>query len=175
MEKENPNLLNKLLVHELRQLHSTESQLMEALPHIAGVASAYETKNLLAAHIAKIASHKNRLQQIGSALHMNVEGEHCKIVDAQIGEIKELIPDNTTNFQTDIALVLAVLRLQKYEIARYKTALYLAMHLKYTNVALNLHISLNEEKKADALLTKFIIDNIDKNTDLKKEEQFINT
>jgi len=171
MKKENIEILKKLLVHELSYLYSTESQMMEVIPRITKAAIESEMKSLMEEYLYKTAHHKYRLEKIGSTLQVDINGANCKATRSLIEEIEEIVIKNANNFHTDIALVQAALRLQKYEIARYKCALYLAMQLDYTNTALELHITLNEEKKMDALLTKLALEHIDKSKEA--EEQLI--
>lgn len=171
MKKENIEILRKMLVHELSYLYSAESQMMEVIPSITGAAIEGEMKNLMEEYLYKTTHHKYRLEKIGSTLQIDINGGNCKTIRSLIDEIDEIVIKNASNFHTDIALVQAALRLQKYEIARYKCALYLAMQLDYTDTALELHITLNEEKKMDTLLTKLALEHIDKNKE--KEEQVI--
>jgi ferritin-like metal-binding protein YciE len=171
MKKEDKEVLEKLLVHELGYLYSAESQVIEVVPGIINAAIEGEMKSLMEEHLYKTTHHKFRLEKIGSALQVDIKGTYCRATRSLIDEMNEIMMQHADSFYSDIVLLQAVLRLQKYEIARYKCALYLAMQLEYTDTALELHIVLNEEKKMDALLTKLALDHIDKNKE--KEEQLV--
>lgn len=157
---ENEKLLNTLLIHELRLLFNIEFQIMEVTPIIGGVAKEQEIKSLIENNFGKAANHRARLEQIAKILDFDIQGAQCNTIRTLIHEMEEMVITNAEAHQTDMALIQAVLRLQKYKISRYKCALYLAMQSDCTSTALDLHIILNEEKKTDALLTKSAIESI---------------
>jgi ferritin-like metal-binding protein YciE len=145
--------LNDLFEHEVADLHSAETQLVEALPKMAGAASNQELRTAFEHHLDETRDHVRRLEeirgQIGSALT-----EECDGMKGLIAEGEETISAGGDPTVKDAALISAAQRVEHYEIAAYGTARTLADELDLADARELLDQTLDEESNADKLLTK---------------------
>jgi len=148
------NSLHDLLVEQLQDLHSAETQLVEALPKLAGAASHEELRDAFEQHLAETREHVSRLEEIFSQLGKTPGGETCKGMEGLIAEGEEVLQMQGDPTVIDAALIAAAQRVEHYEIAGYGTVKTLAGHLDLGDAEDLLGTTLDEESKADSLLTK---------------------
>jgi ferritin-like metal-binding protein YciE len=146
--------LNNLLLHELRDLYSAETQLVEALPKMAQAASHEDLKTAFNDHLAETRDQIDRLDHIFSHMGEQAEGEHCNAMEGLIKEGEEIIQESGEAHVKDAALIAAAQRVEHYEMAGYGAAHTYAKELGHRNVASLLNDTLSEEKAADKKLNK---------------------
>jgi ferritin-like metal-binding protein YciE len=148
--------LRELLVDQLKDLYSAESQLVKALPKVAKGASSTSLKQALEHHLEETRGHVDRLEQIGKILNVKVSGKKCKGMEGLLEEGKEVLSARGCEATIDAGIVAAAQRVEHYEMAAYGTARALVEQLGYTDVASLLLLTLNEEKAADQKLTEVV-------------------
>jgi ferritin-like metal-binding protein YciE len=145
--------LRDLFEHEIADLHSAETQLLEALPKMAQAASNAELRQAFEHHLQETRDHVRRLDdirgQIGSSL-----SEQCDGMRGLVAEGQEIISEDGMGAVKDAALIGAAQRVEHYEIAGYGTARTLAGELDLSDAKDLLDQTLDEESNADKLLTK---------------------
>ena len=146
--------LNDLFVEQLQDLYSAETQLVEALPKMASAASHEELRDAFEQHLAETREHVSRLEQIFSTIGEAPGKETCKGMQGLIREGDEVLRMNGDPLVIDAALIAAAQRVEHYEIAGYGTVKTLAGHLDLDEAKGLLDDTLDEEGKADKLLTK---------------------
>jgi ferritin-like metal-binding protein YciE len=148
------NTLEDLLLHELKDLHSAETQLVKALPKMAKAASHQELKDAFEEHLEQTEGHVERLTEIGEILGKKLTGQTCKAMKGLVQEGADLISEGAEPAVRDAGLIGAAQRVEHYEIAGYGTARCLADQLGHADVAELLGQTLEEEKDADEKLTE---------------------
>jgi ferritin-like metal-binding protein YciE len=148
------NPLEELLVDELKDLYSAESQLVKALPRMAKAAHSPELKRAFERHLEETRRQVERLDQIGQTLDTKMTGKKCKGMEGLIEEGKEVIEEDFDDNTRDAGLIGAAQRVEHYEIAGYGTARTHAELLGYPKVAKLLQQTLDEEAAADKKLTQ---------------------
>ena len=146
--------LHNLLVHELLDLHSAESQLVEALPKMAEAASSSELKQAFSHHLEQTRQHVTRLEDILDQLGEKTNGVTCDGMKGLIKEGEKVIKEEGDAAVKDAALIAAAQRVQHYEIAAYGAARTYAEQLNYEGAKDLLQATLNEEGDADRKLTR---------------------
>ena len=145
--------VNDLLIAELRDLHSAEEQLVEALPKMAEAASSMELKNAFSQHLEETRNHVTRLEEIFKGLGEKATGETCQAMKGLVKEGEEFIKAEGQPDVRDAGLIGAAQRVEHYEMAGYGTARTLAKRLGFQNIAATLDKTLEEERAADEKLT----------------------
>jgi ferritin-like metal-binding protein YciE len=146
--------LEDVFVEQIADLYSAEQQLVEALPKMAGAAHSEELRKALQEHLEETKGHVQRLQQVMNDVPQTVPQETCEAMQGLIREGEEIIGANGDGAAVDAALIAAAQRVEHYEIAAYGTARTLADQLGYDRAEDLLDDTLDEESKADKLLTK---------------------
>lgn len=146
--------LHDLLISELKDLYSAETQLVKALPKIAKKATAPELKEALTDHLEETRGHVQRLEQIFDELEEKPRGKKCQAMEGLVEEGKEILEADADDMVRDAALIGACQRVEHYEIASYGCARTFAQLLGYDNAARLLEETLNEEKAADTKLNE---------------------
>jgi ferritin-like metal-binding protein YciE len=146
--------LDTLLVHELRDLYSAETQLTEALPNMSRAASHDDLKATFDEHLEETRGQVERLRQIFDQLGESPEGERCEAMEGLVQEGEEVIEMNGEAHIKDAALIAAAQRVEHYEIAGYGTAQTYADELGLSEPKRLLDETLSEEKSADKKLGK---------------------
>ena len=146
--------LDDVLVEQLADLHSAETQLVQALPRVASSVSAPELRSAFEHHLEETRGHVRRLEEAFSELGTSVPKEHCKGMEGLIEEGEAVIGAQGDPAAKDAALIAAAQRVEHYEIAGYGTARTLADQLGHDGIKRLLNETLNEESAADAKLTK---------------------
>jgi ferritin-like metal-binding protein YciE len=146
--------LNDVLTHELKDLHSAETQLLDALPKMAQAASNEELRQAFEHHLDETRDHVSRLEEIFGQIGTSPGGETCKGMEGLIKEGEETISTPGDPTAKDAALIAAAQRVEHYEIAAYGTARTLADDVGIDDATELLDQTLNEESNADKLLTK---------------------
>lgn len=146
--------LEELLHHELKDLHSAETQLVKALPKMAKAATNEKLKAGFEEHLEQTKGHLERLERIGEELGLKLTGKKCKAMEGLIKEGKELIDEEADDRVRDAGLIGAAQRVEHYEIASYGTARCIASTLGQDKVAKLLNETLDEEKATDEKLTE---------------------
>lgn len=147
------NTLEDVLHEQVKDLLSAESQLVSALPNMAGAASSSELKQAIDEHLEETRGHLERLQDVAGQL--GIQGETtCKAMQGLIAEGDEIVGKPGDPVAKDAALIAAAQRVEHYEIAAYGTARTLADELGYDDAKRLLDETLDEESAADKLLTK---------------------
>lgn len=146
--------LDGLLLHELRDLHSAERQLTNALPKMADAASHEDLKNAFREHLDETREHVERLEEIFRDMGKNPEGKHCEAMEGLIREGEEIIAEGGDSALKDAALIAAAQRAEHYEIAGYGAAATYAKELDLDDAEDLLGETLSEEKAADKKLNK---------------------
>ena len=152
--------LDTLLVLQLRDLYSAETQLIEALPKMAEAAHAPELKQAFHSHLGETRRQKDRLEQAFRAMGQKPETETCEAMQGLVSEGQEIIDMDGDPDVKDAALIAAAQRVEHYEIAGYGCARAFARRKGRTQVAALLQETLDEEKKADELLTAIAEDSV---------------
>ena len=144
----------ELLVEELKDLYSAESQLLKALPRMAKAANSEELKSAFEAHLKETKVHAERLDAIMEELGESPRGKKCKAMEGLVEEGKEMMEEDGEPAVLDLGLIGAAQKVEHYEIAGYGCARTLAELVGETKIAKTLQQTLNEEGDADKLLTE---------------------
>lgn len=146
--------LRDLFVEQLQDIYSAETQLVQALPELAGAASHDELRQAFEHHLEETREHVSRLQDIFGDLSVTSSNEMCKGMQALIAEGREFVQAGGDPNVVDAALIAAAQRVEHYEIAAYGTVRTLADELDLDHARDLLDQTLDEESAADKLLTK---------------------
>ncbi len=146
--------LRELLIHDLRDLYSAETQILKALPKMEDKASHKELKNAFKEHTAVTEKQVQRLEQIFDDLGENPKGEHCKGMEGLLKEGEETMKKKADSDVLDAALIAAAQRVEHYEIAGYGTVRTYANMLRQNKHQDLLQQTLDEEGNTDKTLTR---------------------
>jgi ferritin-like metal-binding protein YciE len=145
--------LRDLLIDNIKDLHSAETQLTKALPKMAASATHPDLRRAFDSHLYQTQRHVERLEQALTLLNANGKPKKCKGMEGLIDEGKEVLDEKMANDVKDAALIGAAQKVEHYEIAGYGTAVTYAGTVGATEVAQLLRQTLEEEKQTDQQLT----------------------
>ncbi|MDF3057458.1 MAG: hypothetical protein K0R17_1673 [Rariglobus sp.] len=143
-----------LLVQELKDLYSAESQLIRALPKMARAASHPDLKTAFTQHLEETRRQAARIEEIMTKLDESPRGKKCRAMEGLIEEGREVIEEDASPAIKDLALIAAAQKIEHYEIAGYGCARTLADLIGESELADALQESLDEEGTTDKLLTE---------------------
>ncbi|MFW5883118.1 MAG: ferritin-like domain-containing protein, partial [Verrucomicrobiota bacterium] len=83
--------LTDLLINELRDLYSAETQLVAALPEMEAAANDPDLKAAFRDHLEETKGHVERLDRISKILNVSLQGETCAAMKGLIEEGSEII------------------------------------------------------------------------------------
>jgi ferritin-like metal-binding protein YciE len=146
--------LRALYIDELKDLYSAEKQLVKALPKMAKNATDPRLKKAFTDHLRETEGHVARLEQIFESLEASPRGKKCVGMEGLIEEAQELIGEDAEEQVLDAGLISKAQHVEHYEMAGYGTVRTYAEILGETRHARLLQQTLDEEGKADKLLTQ---------------------
>jgi len=147
------NFKNMFLA-ELQEIASVEDQLADALLRMAAAASHPALKRALIHHRAETETQKLRLETILHKHGADPAAHVDQAMQALIAETRKMLAMLGTDDLRDAGLIASAQRIEHYEIAVYGTAAALAGQLDLRDEQKILHLSLEEEKRFDVLLTQ---------------------
>ena len=154
--------LKDLFEHQLKDLYSAESQLIEALPKMVKNATNDKLKKAFETHLEETKGHKKRLEEICDTLGIKPTGEKCKAMEGLVKEAESFLKEDTEKDVRDAGLIAEAQRVEHYEISGYGTAARYAKELGHNDIASKLKKTLDEEYKTDDLLTKMAESRVNK-------------
>jgi ferritin-like metal-binding protein YciE len=83
-----------LLVEELKDLYSAETQLIKALPKMAKAATSVELRTAFETHLEETQEHAARLERIGKQIGETMKGKKCKAMEGLVTEGKEIMEED---------------------------------------------------------------------------------
>lgn len=146
--------LRDLLVHELKDLYSAETQILEALPKMVEAAHSQELKKAFSDHLEETNGQKKRLEECFKHFDYKPGGQKCDAAEGLIEEGEEIIKELEKGELRDAALIGAAQRVEHYEMAGYGTARTFAEVLGLSEVQALLQETLDQEGEANKLLTE---------------------
>jgi ferritin-like metal-binding protein YciE len=156
-----PRNLHDLYVHQLQDLYSAESQLMDALPTMRDNATHPQLKAAFQTHLDQTKHQLERVEQVLNDLGAKTGGHECQAMKGIIKEatsfIKEtdnLVAKDAPNPVVDAGLIANAQRAEHYEIAGYGTVCYFAEVLGRPQDKALLALTLQEEEQTDQMLTQ---------------------
>jgi ferritin-like metal-binding protein YciE len=145
--------LHELLIEELQDLYSAETQITKALPKMSKAASSEELKAAFDEHLEVTQTQIARLERCMELLGGKAKGKTCKAMEGLIAEASEKLELDADPAVIDAALIGAAQKVEHYEIAGYGTVRTFAEVLGEDEVAELLQQTLDEESETDERLT----------------------
>jgi Mn-containing catalase len=153
---EEPEIIEELLVEQLRDLLHAEGQLVKALPKMADAARNESLKFAFENHLEETKLQVERLKEVFGLVGVPANSKPCKGMAGLIDEGEDVIEEGSEqdDAPADLALIAAAQKVEHYEISAYGTARTMAGQAGLPAVAELLNKSLAEEEVADNLLTQ---------------------
>jgi ferritin-like metal-binding protein YciE len=142
--------VHELFIDSLKDLYSSESQLIKALPKMVKAAESPELKKAFETHLVETEQQLDRVKQAFEIAGEKAKGELCKGMQGIVAEGDEQIQKKTG----DLGLIGAGERVEHYEMASYQCAISLAKKLGLSDAETLLSKSLKEEQNAAKLLSQ---------------------
>jgi len=151
-----PEGLEAILVENLRDLLSAETQLVKALPKMAEAANMDFLRVAFENHLEETKAQVDRLKEVFGLLGATAKAKPCKGMAGLIEEGDEVMQEgeDLEPAAADLALIAAAQKVEHYEISAYGTARTLAGQAGLPVAAALLNKSLAEEEVSDNLLTQ---------------------
>jgi len=146
--------MQDLLLDQIKDLYDAEQRLVKALPDMAEAANSPELRQAFETHLQETMGHVNRLERVFSSLGEVAKAQTCPAMKGLIDEGKEIVSHIEESPLRDAGIIAAANRVEHYEMAAYGSARKFAQTLGLENVAALLEETLEEEKQADAILTR---------------------
>ncbi len=145
--------IEQLLVEELKDLYSAETQITKALPKLAKAASSPDLKSAFEQHLKQTEHQIERLDKAFKILGASPKGKTCEGMKGVLAEGADVLDETSTGDIQDVALISAAQRVEHYEMAGYGAVRSYAETLGQQEIADLLQETLEEEKAADKKLT----------------------
>ena len=146
--------LQKLYEDHLKDLHSVERQIIQALPKMIKAAEDEELSGTLEKHLEVTREQLARLDDIFEKMGKRGTGKKCKGMEGILEEGKELLEKDADADVLDAGIISAAQHVEHYEMAGYGTAAAYAKLLGEKDAEKLLRQSLDEEKEADEKLSQ---------------------
>ncbi len=146
--------MNDLLITMMQDIYYAERQILKALPKLAKAASNKQLKEALMHHREETQGQVERLQKAFEALGKRARGQTCEAINGLIEEGDEVVEEFEQGTVRDAGIVACAQAVEHYEMARYGTIVAWAKSTGHDDVVRLMQETLEEEKKADSLLTQ---------------------
>ncbi len=148
-----PALL-ELFTDGIKDLYWAENHLVKALPKMIKAATSSALIEAITAHLEETKTHVSRLENVFELLGEKVLSQKCDAMEGLAKEGEHIIENTEVGTATrDVGIILASQKVEHYEIASYGGLVQLAVTLGLNEIAELLSKTLEEEKKADGILT----------------------
>jgi ferritin-like metal-binding protein YciE len=146
--------LKDLFFEQMKDIYFAEKQIYKTLPKMAKATTLAELKQAFLTHRQETQGHIERLEQVFKLLGKRAQTKPCEAIKGLIAEGDETVEDFAGSEAIDAGLVAAGQAVEHYEMARYGALIAWAKQLGMRDAASLLTETLQEEKKADQLLTQ---------------------
>ena len=146
--------LEKFFVEQLKDVYNAEKQIVRALPRMSKAATDEELRNAFDTHLRETEKQVERLERVFKDFGQTPQGKKCVGMEGLIEEAKELLQEDVDPEVLDAGLIMAAQKVEHYEIATYGCLKTYAELLGNEDAARVLDEILEEEKRADQLLTE---------------------
>lgn len=144
--------LTKVYVHELKDIHSAEKQLLEQLPRMIELATDDQLERKLSGHLRTTQVHLERIEELFSGTDFSAEGHRCRGMEGLLEEASETA-DAQEGAVRDALMIAAMQRVQHYLMAGYGSARAMAEKLGKYEQADQLIKGLDETRDLDRALS----------------------
>jgi ferritin-like metal-binding protein YciE len=146
--------LDGLFLDTLKDIYFAERQILKALPKMIKAAQNTDLKEGFSAHRSETEGQIERLTQVFEIVGKRAQGKTCEAIKGIIEECEDLLREATEPGDVrDAGLIACGQAVEHYEMSRYGTLIAWANALGHPDAARLLQKNLDQEKKADALLT----------------------
>jgi ferritin-like metal-binding protein YciE len=147
------NSFKDMYLAELQEILSVEVQLADALLRMAGAATHPSLKRALIHHRAETETAALRIMTILKKHDADETAHIDQAMQALIAETMKMMMMLRSDDLRDAGLIASAQKIEHYEIAAYGTAAALAGQLELRDEQHMLHMSLEEEREFDLVLT----------------------
>ena len=181
--------LKDLLIHEIQDLYSAEEQIIEALPSMIEMAKDGKLVKALRDHLKVTEKQKERLDEVRQLLNTEEDEEQpeegskkgcfggffggrpssrqvCLGMQGLIEEGRRVMQEEMSPQVLDAAIIASAQKIEHYVICGYGTARAYARELNLGEVAERLEETLDEEYKADDLLTDLAVGGLNEDAEI---------
>ncbi len=141
-------------VDELRDVYSAEKQLLKALPKMAKKATHPMLKQAFENHLSETEGQVERVEKVFESLELKARAKTCEAMQGLLEEGKSIMEEDAEPEVLDAMLIAAAQKVEHYEMATYGTLCAWAKVLGYDEALALLKQTMEQEVKADSLLTK---------------------
>jgi ferritin-like metal-binding protein YciE len=152
--------LDDLFYETLKDIYYVEKTLVKALPRMAKAAESDELREAFETHLEETEGQVERLEQVFEIIDKPAKAKTCEAIKGLTEEAKEVMKDFKGTSALDAGLLSAAQAVEHYEISRYGTLKAWAQELGHSQAVRLLDATLQEEKKADQILTKVAESNV---------------
>lgn len=163
--------LHDLLVMQVKNLYDAEKQIIKALPQALKQVQDEELQDLLYEHLQQTEQQVQRLERVFQKLEISPRSKkHAAAMEGLITELNETLQMEAEPPVMDAAIIACMQQVEHYEIAGYGCARTYAQMLGYRNIESILDEILEEEERADRLLTELAEDYINREAMVSEEQ-----
>ena len=148
------NSLQDIFEDELRDVYDAEKQILKALPKVIRAVSSEPLQHALSEHLEQTRGHVERLEQAFESLELKPKGKHCAGMAGILEEGASLLKEDGAEAVLDAAFIAGCQRVEHYEITAYGSLMAWAKLLGHTEALSLLKANEQEEKAADAKLSR---------------------
>ena len=145
--------LHDLMIGELKDLYSAETQLVKALPKMARAAGSETLRTAITDHLEQTKGQVARLEKVFGMLDSSPRGKKCKAMEGLVEEGSEMAGEEGEDAVRDAGIIAAAQRVEHYEIAAYGSTIAFAKQMGHTEIVEILQATLDEEKACDQKLS----------------------
>ncbi len=146
--------LSDAFYETLKDMYWAEKQAVKACRKSAKAAKSPELQKAFQAHGVESEGHVERLQQVFEIIGRPARAKTCEAMQGITAEMEEYLEDFGSTEAGDAVLIGCGQAVEHYEMARYGLLKAWATQLGIKDAAKLLDQTLQEEKKADALLSR---------------------
>jgi ferritin-like metal-binding protein YciE len=154
--------LNDLFLAHLKDIYFAEKKIYRTLPKMVKAAKVPELREAFTTHREETQGQIERLEQVFEMLGKRPQAKTCEAINGIVAEGEETIEDFGESASIDAGLVAAGQAVEHYEMARYGALIAWANQLNMPKAAALLSETLQEEMKAEKLLTQIGASKADK-------------
>ncbi len=149
-----PKSLSDLFLQKLKYVYDAEQRLVDTLPKLSKEASSPGLKRAFDAHLKETETHVDRLERIFGMCEASPNADTNSAMKGIVSAGGDMMDLDSEPAVKDAALIAAGQTAEHYEIAEYGTLCEWARVLNKPEAVQLLEFTLEEEKKADQVLTQ---------------------